>query len=179
MSVLKRLKLYRVKTVLRYIVKSWKNSKFVIEQFPESKRIPVCFDLIRSFVKLGADFNDYCTFSFWNKTKGEKDSFITLRRNDQLRFTMSTPKVYQLFLDKDAFNRRFSKWIKRGFISTNEASWPEIVYFIRKYDAIIAKPLTDFGGHGVIKLVKGSSDYAKKLDNLKTTINARRGGVHY
>ena len=176
MNLFKRLKLYRIRTVLRYAAKSWKNSKFVIGQSPESKRILVYFDLIRSFVKLGADFNDYCTFSFWDKSWEEKDSFITLRRNDQLRFTMSTPRVYQLFLDKNAFNKRFSRWIKRRFISTNEASWPEIVDFIGKFDAVIAKPLTDFGGHGVIKLVNGTPEYAKRLDDLLKAINASRGG---
>ena len=115
MSVLKRLKLYRGKTVLVYVADSWKNSKFVLEQEPSKKRIPVYFDLVKSFVKYGADFNDYCTFSFWNKNDKVKDSFITLKRNDTLRFGMSTPRVYDLFLDKAAFNERFSKWIKRGW----------------------------------------------------------------
>lgn len=177
MNLIKRLKLYRIKTVLRYVARSWKNSKFVIEQSPESKRIPVYFDLISSFIKLGADFNDYCTFSFWDKTKEEKDSFITVRRNDQLRFTMSSPRVYQLFLDKGLFNKRFSKWVKRGFISTNEAAWSEIADFVEKYDAIIAKPLTDYGGHGVVKIVKSSPDYAKKLNEIQESITSSRGYI--
>ena len=104
MTILKKLKLYRIKTVLIYVVDSWKNSKFVVEQEPSKKRIPVYYDLVKSFLKYGADFNDYCTFSFWNKDDKVKDSFITLRRNDTLRFGMSTPRVYDLFLDKAAFN---------------------------------------------------------------------------
>jgi hypothetical protein len=175
MSIIKKLKLYRVKTVLLYIVKSWENSAFVIVQSPESKRLTVYFDLIWSFVKLGADFNDYCTFSFWNKNRNEKDSFITLRRNDKLRFSFSTPRVYNLFLDKDAFNRRFSKWVKRGFISTNEAAWKEIADFIERYDAVIAKPLTDYGGHGVMKLDKSSSGYSEKLNELRRIIELEKG----
>ena len=172
MSILKRLKLYRIKTVLVYVVDSWNNSKFVLKQDSSQKRIPVYFDLIRSFVKLGADFNDYCTFSFWNKTKEEKNSFITLRRNDQLRYGFSTPKVYDLLLDKAAFNERYCKWVKRGWISSTRSSIDEIEAFIDKYDSVIAKPLTDFGGHGVVKISKNDERRLAKIDSVKKYIGS-------
>ena len=176
MSIVKKLKLYRIKTVLVYVVDSWKNSKFVLEQDPSKKRIPVYFDLVMSFLKYGADFNDYCTFSFWNKDDKEKDSFITLKRNDTLRFGMSTPRVYDLFLDKAAFNERFSKWIKRGWVSSTHSSIEDILAFIDRYEAVIAKPLTDFGGHGVMKINQQGSDKDEKIALLKERINS---GVPY
>ena len=174
MSILKKLKLYRVKTVVSYVVSCWRNSAFVLKQAPHRKRLTVYADLLKSFLRYGADFNDYCTFSFWNKKDEVKDTFITYRRNNLLRFAMSTPRVYGLFLDKAAFNERFSKWVKRDWISSTQSSFDEIKAFIERHPAVIAKPLSDYGGHGVIKIVGvgtggGISD---ELNILKERVKA-------
>lgn len=86
----------KIKTVLKYSISSWKNSTYVVEQKPTTNRFLAWVDLIYWFVRYGHDFNDYCTFEFWEKTPEERKSYISLRRNDVLRFAFSTPRVHKL-----------------------------------------------------------------------------------
>lgn len=165
--------MHKVRTVIKYAISSWENSKFVKKMCPQKKRILVYFDLIYWFVRYGHDFNDYCTFRFWEKSSSERKSYISLRRNDVLRFALSTPRVYNLFLDKSAFNKRYSKYIKRGFITTEDHSWSEIEEFVLYYKNVIVKPLSDFGGHGVLKISFSLENYSTQLRILKDIVDKK------
>jgi hypothetical protein len=162
--------MHKINTVLRYCYASWANSKLILNQCPNKKRILVYFDLIVCFLRYGADFTDYSAFEFWEKNSKERSSYITLRRNDRLRFNLSTPSVYSLFLDKAAFNKRFSKFVSRGWMTTSDHSIEDLKCFINKYDSVIAKPLSDFGGHGVFEISKIKDDYNVKLDRLRQVV---------
>ncbi|RHK69191.1 hypothetical protein DW051_15450 [Bacteroides uniformis] len=82
----------------------------------------------------------------------------------------STPEVYELFLDKAKFNQRFRKYINRGWLTTVNKSWDEIVKFIIQYRDVIAKPLKDYGGHGVFRICTSSDNYKYVLDILEQKI---------
>lgn len=169
------MKLHKIKTVLNYCINSWGWSGFVMEQMQNNTtsnlkvpkcRLYICFDLVYWYVRYGHDFNDYCTFRFWEKTSKDRKSYISFRRNDVLRFAMSTPRVYDLFLDKAAFNKRFSKFVSRDWMITEGHDIADIDVFAQKYESVIAKPLEDYGGHGVMKLSKANADYQSRLDVL-------------
>lgn len=177
MSLTNKLKLYRIKTVVNYVANSWDNSAFVLKQSPDKKRVSVYFDLVKSFLRYGADFNDYCTFSFWNKSDEIKDTFITVKRNDKLRFAMSTPRVYNLLLDKASFNERYNKWVKRDWISSTRSSIEEIMSFVGSHNSVIAKPLSDYGGHGVMKISEGDSTRGSKIETLRQRIAMGEGYI--
>lgn len=144
-------KLHKIKTVLRHLKKSWPDSAQVKKHCPRNNRLKIYFSLLYWFFFYGNDLNDYCTFRFWERTHKEKQSYISLRRNDRLRFALSTPEVYQLFLDKAKFNLRFSKYINRQWLTTDNATAKDIEDFIFRTKTIIAKPLSDFGGRGIMK----------------------------
>lgn len=146
------LALHKIKTVFRHLVKSWKDSEFIVKKSPDKNRLSAYFSLLYWFYFYGNDFNDYCTFRFWEKSTAQKKSYISLRRNDRLRFALSTTESHQLFLDKAAFNTRFAKYVKRRWMLAADASDSAIDEFIVKNRNVIAKPLTDFGGHGVMKI---------------------------
>ncbi|MCM1452582.1 MAG: hypothetical protein NC102_09990 [Clostridium sp.] len=152
MSIAKRLKLHRFATVFRYMGESWENSKFVVRQNPRTNRLSAYFSLLYWFYFYGNDFNDYCTFRFWNKTSAEKKTYISLRRNDVLRFALSTPRVYEIFLDKVKFNNRFAGYISRKWIEVGDTDGKAVEEFVRRHGSAIFKPRTDFGGHGILKL---------------------------
>lgn len=161
------LKLYRVGTVLKYIPQSWENSKTIYQQIKNGNRVSIFFDLLYWFYFYGHDYNDYCTFEFWNKSRAQKKSYISVRRNDKLRFALSTPEVYRLLLDKAAFNSRFEKYVHRSWLDCRKATDEQIIHFIKSNKSVIAKPMTDFGGHGIVKF----SDVGKMV-----SINHLRGG---
>lgn len=152
MGLATKLKLHRFATVFRYMGESWGNSRFVISQSPDTNRLSAYLSLLYWFYFYGNDFNDYCTFRFWNKTRIEKKSYISLRRNDVLRFTLSTPRVYDIFLDKARFNHRFKDYIHRNWIEVKDNDKKTVDEFLNEYGSAIYKPRTDFGGHGIVRL---------------------------
>ena len=170
-AFVRKTKLYKVRTVLHYCRESWKNSAKIIEYAESGKRLAIYFDLIYWFVKYGNDFNDYCTFEFWNKTNEQRKSYISLRRNDVLRISFSTPDVFTTFLDKAAFNKKFNKYIHRAWLDTREHNWNEIKEFLDNNTNVIAKPLDDFGGHGIFSLNINSESFNNNLSKLKTSID--------
>lgn len=145
-----RFRLSMISTVAKYFAASWGNARIVAGRSGKS-RLGSFVSLLYWFYFFGNDFNDYCTFRFWEKTYKEKESYISLKRNDILRFKLSTPGVYSLFLDKSAFNERFKKYIHRGWMLTEGKSPHEIQRFIMSYESVIAKPLNSFGGKGIMK----------------------------
>lgn len=151
MNIIKRLKLHRVATVFKYLAESWDNSAFVVKQCPQKNRLIVYFSLLYWYYFFGNDFNDYCTFRFWNKNRTQKKSYISFRRNDKLRFSLSSPRVYDLFLDKVKFNNRFSQYISREWVEVGDDD-KTVGDFIKRHRTTIYKPRADFGGHGVVKI---------------------------
>ncbi len=147
-------KLYRIKTVLRYIPESWRNAAFIRDK-SGSSRVSAFVSLLYWYYFYGHDFNDYSTFRFWEKSIKEKKSYISLRRNDRLRFALSTPAVYKTMLDKAEFNRCYSKYVARKWLDCRTASDIEIRQFTEELPRVIAKPIDDFGGHGVLMIKDG------------------------
>lgn len=145
------LKLYRIRTVLRYIPTSWENAT-QLSQSISKNRVSIFFELLFWFYFYGNDFNDYCTFKFWNKSFKQRKSYISRRRNEKLGFKLSSPRVYNIMLDKAEFNHRYNNYINRAWLDCRSATKEQVSSFIASHEYIIAKPLTDYGGHGVRKL---------------------------
>lgn len=156
----------KIRTVIRYCRVSWDNSAFVLTKSNKHSRIYVYFDLVFSFIFLGDDFNDYCTFKFWDKSLKERNEYISCKRNDTLRFALCTPESYQLFLDKEAFNCHFSNYIRRKWITTKCHSIEEIRFFLNTKKSVIAKPINSYGGYGVFLINKESEDFDSQIHTL-------------
>ncbi|MDE6235480.1 MAG: hypothetical protein K2M56_07005 [Muribaculaceae bacterium] len=162
MSIIKKLKLYRIKTVLRYIPESWKNSATLIE-FSKRGRLKSFLSLLYWYYFYGFDFIDYISFRFWELSAAERKSYISYRRNDILRFRLSDPESYELFLDKALFNERFRQYVQRDWKLLSESDpIHDLNTFMKNHPEVIVKPVADYGGRGVIKLSASSSDEDKR-----------------
>lgn len=153
MGILKKMRLYRIKTVLKYILESWQNSARA-HKYSGRNRFVLFTSLLYWFYRYGFDFNDYCTFRFWNLSSAEKKSYISLRRNNVLRFRLSTPDAYDKFLDKIAFNQIFKDYVGREWMEVipGKTKFEEISSFLENHSSAVLKPISDFGGHGVQKI---------------------------
>ena len=58
MNIIKKLKLYRIKTVLKYIPTSWKNS-VMLSNLSKQNRVTSFFSLLYWYYFYGFDFIDY------------------------------------------------------------------------------------------------------------------------
>ena len=162
MNIIKKLKLYRIKTVLKYIPTSWKNS-VMLSDLSKQNRVTSFFSLLYWYYFYGFDFIDYCSFRFWELSAAERKSYISYRRNDVLRFRLSDPESHDLFLDKALFNEKFSQYIQRDWKLLSETTpLDDLDSFMVRHPDVILKPLCDYGGHGVIKLSNKISDEEKR-----------------
>lgn len=164
MSLAKKLKLHRITTVLKYLGESWTNSKFIQQQSGKN-RISAYFSLLYWFYFYGFTITNFNSMKFWNLTTAEKKSYISFRRNDRLRFRLTTKESYKLFLDKGVFNKIFCDFISRKWINVDKNDKQIISEFIIKHHSAILKPRTDYGGHGVVKITESNLDSIELFDN--------------
>ena len=80
-SIVKKMKLYRISTVLSILPKYWKSSKEIAQHVGATSRISLYVDLLTCLVKYGASDENYLQFRFYGQSDKYRDSFITWRRN--------------------------------------------------------------------------------------------------
>lgn len=165
-----KFRLYMIKSVVRLLKESWPQSAFISKNINEKGRLAIYFDLVYSAIRIGADYIDYTTFSFWNKSHKEQNTYITRRRNDTLRFRLTSPEAYETFLDKALFNQKFSGFIKRKWMKASSFD-DKLLEFVNTNSPVIAKPLTDYGGHGIVCLDKELNEYKQRLREIKERID--------
>jgi len=132
-------------------------------------------DFLMCYVMYGTDEEDYKALEFYKKSASEKKTFITARKNyHNLSVKHATDADKLVILSKYEFNKRFSSFIKRDWISTREHTPEEIEEFIKKHGQVMVK--TEYGnsGLGVHKL---SAKDAAGIKNLLIDINKKNN--HY
>lgn len=157
MGLVKKMKLYRIATILSIVPKYWKSSKEIAQHVHAKYRLWVYFDMLSCLMKYGASDENYLQFRFYGKDYAYRNSFTTWRRS--ITLMNYTPRnVIDLFLDKARFNQRFAKYIHRGWLDCNHATEQQILDFAKQYPTVIIKPMDSAGGIGIIK-----SDYNKLI----------------
>lgn len=157
-KIVSRLKLYRVATVVLIFPSYWKSSRDIVRHLGKAEascvsRAGIYLDMLGCLLRYGASDENYLQFRFYGKDHHYRDSFITWRRN--MRIMRETPsEVIGLFLDKVRFNKRFSKYIRRGWLDCLEADASEIRDFISRYPSVIIKPVDSACGVGIRKIYK-------------------------
>lgn len=155
-SLVRRLKLYRIATVLSIPFQYWKSSKDIAVHFNVTTgggRFKVYLDMLLCLIRYGASDENYLSFEFYGKSHVYRDSFVTWRRN--LKIMDKSPKsVVNLFLDKVQFNKKFAKYVKRAWLNCKQSDAEQIVDFIEKYESVIVKPTDSACGVGIRKVCK-------------------------
>lgn len=104
----------------------------------------------------GTNTEQYVTMEFYRKNHRERKRYITNRRqcriNKQL-LAQTSEEERKTIADKYLFNKKYAKWVKRGFISTEDSGPEEIVDFIREHQSVLVKPVGRTQGLGIYKLV--------------------------
>lgn len=149
-ALVKKLRLYRVLTVLKIIPQYYKKSQKIAREYNLSSW-PIYWDMMRSLIKFGASDENYEQYHFWEHDDTYKNSFITWRRNMSIMYKFCTPASKDLFLDKVVWNKRFSKYVKRDWIYCKEASLETIKRFLEEHEDVIVKRIDGACGVGIDK----------------------------
>lgn len=125
-------------------------------------------DMIKNFLKYGIGYTDYLKGDYINLTEEQKKTYVTTKSYYKLLRYLNNPKYDACMSDKIVFNRIFSKYLGREWIDIRNTSLEEFKNFIKNKKTIFAKPPTDFGGHGIQKIVvKDIKDVKKLYEELK------------
>ena len=124
-------------------------------------------DMIYCGFRYQAGYYDYQEFEFYHLKKEERKTFLTRGINNSIIKKYNDRAYWYLFDDKIIFNKRFSNYVKRDWISLKEATVDEFEQFLIGKEEIIAKPVDGNGGTGVEKISVDSTDMRTLYERLK------------
>lgn len=104
-------------------------------------------DELKCFLLYGAAPDDYYQYTFHKLSGVERNKFITWRRSRKL--IKENGVNAEAIVEKDKFNKRFSKYINRDWIDLNLASSQEFYDFLKKHGSAFMKPLGGACGKGI------------------------------
>lgn len=130
----------------------------------------VIMDFVRCYVIYGADEEDYRALELYRKSTSERKKFTTAKKNYIWMYNKHSKTTDKAILDsKCEFNKFYSEFINRKYVSSKENSIEEIISFINSNDEVIAKEDLGVQGIGVFKIKSADKS---KIDNLINSIKS-------
>ncbi len=125
-------------------------------------------DMVHCGLKYQAGYVDYDLFEMYNMTEKERATVITRGINNSLIKKYNDPEKRKIFHNKELFNERFDKYLKRDWLLINEGKFEEFKDFVSKHPIFIAKPTDLACGLGVDKVDSEDKDLKELFDKLLT-----------
>lgn len=123
-------------------------------------RFSIFNDMRKCAVKYGAGYMDYDLFEMYNLTDEQRDTYLTRGRNNELVVKYCSNEVLHIFMNKDEFNERFNKYIKRDWLKFKTSTKEQVIEFMTKHETFMAKPIDGGCGKGIEKI------HVKDYDSL-------------
>lgn len=103
-------------------------------------RIIIFLDIVYCGIKYQAGYTDYGLFKMYEMNKVERQTVITRGINNYIIKTYNNPSYFHIFHNKQEFNNKFHKYLKRDWLYLNN-NYDEFLIFIKKHPKFIAKPI--------------------------------------
>jgi hypothetical protein len=131
-------------------------------------------DALYGYIRYGITPNEYVGFEFYKKSNIERKRYFTNRDQHKYESRFNDPKASDSFDRKEITNQVFSKYVKRDWLYTGDASVSEIKAFIDSHEKVIVKPVGMSSGRGIFSLSKakgeGFEEFKQRLDvNVETS----------
>ncbi len=122
-------------------------------------RLLLFLDIVYCGLKYQSGYMDYYLLEFYNLKNKDRKTYITRGINNRYIRHFNDRNYYHFFSNKDEFNNRFKKYLKREFIfiNNNEKEFNE---FIKNKEYIFCKPRNGSCGKEIEKIKV--SDYKDK-----------------
>lgn len=115
-------------------------------------RVLLFIDMVYCSFKYTAGYVDYNEFEFYLLNRKQRETYITLGMSYKCVREYNNPDYVEIFDDKAVFNKRFAKFVRRGFMDLPEVNPEELEAFVRKYQKVMAKRNNDYVGRGIDKI---------------------------
>ena len=152
---------------------AWNDAEDVSKKYGGSffLRYRIFCDVLTSWLMHGAHPFEYFDYAFYAKSRLEKAQYITYRREKKIYKKPISAASMESLNRKADFNRTYSDFIKRDWISTYDSDEAQLRAFIERRKRIIAKPEYGVRGEGV-RIVESP----KQVEDLMELIS---GGAHF
>ena len=143
---------YMLKKIKGVDYKSFYNHAKKIAKKVHKPAIFILFDMAWCALRYGSGYMDYFEFEFYLLKGRERKTYLTGRLNNEIVRKYNDKKDWDKLDDKIKFNHLFKKYLGRDFIDLRESSLEEFKKFLKGKDKVVAKPIDDCGGKGVLVL---------------------------
>jgi hypothetical protein len=117
----------------------------------KTPRILILADMAINSVVNNAGYYDYHEWDFNLMNWHERKTFLTRPQATQLTTRLNDVAYKNLFSDKVAFNKKFSKYIGREWLDVRESSTDELREFMTRHGSVMLKDPVNLGGYGLEK----------------------------
>lgn len=138
-----------------------------IHKKTNKNRIILFFDVIYCGIKYQAGYLDYSLFEMYNLNKEQRKTVITRGINNSFIKKYNNPSYTHIFNNKNEFNEKFKKFIKRDWMIVNENNKKEFLKFIKNKDQIMIKPIDGTHGDRIEKLSTKQEDLYEHILETK------------
>jgi len=124
-------------------------------------------DCMWARVIYGTVVEEYIALEFYRKNHRERKKFLTGAGQARLLIRLlkkTTQEQRDRIFDKLQFDRFFGEFIHREYLDVSNSSDDEVIAFIQKHGAVLAKPLSETHGNGIFRIESSHvapSDLAK------------------
>jgi len=165
------LMLNRLKTFLRRLrsgsIKRMCRNARVAAKESGKPTLWVFLDMVWCILFRGVGYLDYVVFGFAEIGREKRDTYMTMAHNQALVHLLNDRDYYYVFDDKIAFNERFEKYLRRGFIDLRKTDAAGLSEFCRGKTSVFAKQPMSYGGLGVERVdVSDDTDYKALYERL-------------
>lgn len=134
------------------------------------KKVLVFFDVIWCGYKYGAYAEDYLSLQFYGKPTQERKLYVTQGNKKLFYKYFYDDEARNILGHKNLFSKKFSQYIHRDWIYTEDVGEKEIRDFFAKHERVIVKPTDSTWGIGV---------GIKTTDDLNALLSDVSNGHHY
>lgn len=155
---MKKIK-YMFKLINKNTYKRLKNKINNVYEIYKRPKILIFFDMLWCMLIYQAGYTDYYSFGMYNMNHKQRKTILTRGKNNSYVAKFNNKEYWHIFDNKNEFNERYNKYLKRDWIYLKDKNINDLNKFIKNKDYIIAKPNNDSGGNGIEKI---------KINNFKT-----------
>ncbi len=115
--------------------------------------ISIFLDMVWCIARYGVGYLDYHVFGFaYVRGKKLRKTFMTMNDNINLVRAVNDPEYRCCFKNKAQFHELFRDFTGREVLDLEQADETALEQFLQNHGTVFAKPVDDFGGHGVRKI---------------------------
>ena len=127
----------------------------------------VMLDMIFCAAVYGAGYSDYSLFDFYNRSSSQRRTYLTRQKNNRMVVKYNAKDHIPDLDDKLNFNRIYSDFIGRGWLSLKDADRDSAIGWILSHDVFFAKQPENMCGKGIEKIITAEHhDISELYDSL-------------